>query len=173
MDECPTCYRPFEDIRDYPKVFVHGVEIIKPEDIPDTIQNRTWTGDYNHAPNIKEVFENDPWVKQYLSSLDDFVGKEISPADLLPKWDPDISHGVYHLIPGTSGWYMEDGEVKVITDKAPDRDKELYLCVTSRAKPETKDGHKIAKIVFSDSVDDGWIHLLRIGSIEYDGLLEK
>ncbi len=37
VDQCPTCDRRFEGIRDFPLVYVVGVSVIKPDEVPKAI----------------------------------------------------------------------------------------------------------------------------------------
>ena len=174
MDECPTCYREFKDFRDYPRIRVHGVELATIYQVPEVIENKMWTGSYNHALNVRNVLQNDHWVRSYLEGLEELVGKEASSDDFLPKWDPELFPitGEFYTVPINDGFYIEDSEVKVDDSKVRRGIEAIHLSVGDGSEPEKRNEHRIANVkLYSHVHSVGYIHLFVIGNVEYEGLL--
>ena len=173
MDGCPTCYRPFKDFRDFPRIYVHSTGLISPQDVPGSVTTQ-WLKGQDRASQIRQVLETDPWIQQYRQALDDLVGKEVIPSQVVPDWGDDIgiTNGIFYLVPGTAGWYMEDGEPKVDDDVSTRSHKDLHLSVHDGPKQQKRNGHRVAKIKLFRNVSHGYVPLLDIGHVEYEGLLK-
>ena len=119
VSKCPTCFRPFEKMLDYPLIFVREIEVHAVSEVIDYLseeaqKSRITRGrapdglseqelslqGINRTPEIAEVYESE-FVQKYFTVLNSQQGKLVPPRELLPKLELDrFFKGAYPL-PGT------------------------------------------------------------------------
>ena len=86
---CPCCNRPFRSLRDFPSVFIRGVEILPvPEAVDQFSQEAALSPgrQINVTPHLAAAY----WqLGPYLDSLKALEGQEVSANALDPKLEPD------------------------------------------------------------------------------------
>jgi len=108
MKNCPTCLRPFTDVRDYPVTTVTKIEFPDHGIVLDTC---TWaSGGYRLDAEALQIGET-AWneisgntaLQEYLSGLkgiSEQVPQKLKPEDLLPHWPKDSYYQHAYPIPG-------------------------------------------------------------------------
>jgi hypothetical protein len=184
---CPACGRGFRVINDYPRVEVLGFELLPLPETIDTFSSaasalqakahrsgraEAWDVGINVTPKLAEACSEEQ-VEQYLAALQQLVGCEIDPKDLMPRWRADSYFSFAHPL-----------DTKTTPDDSS-RHNRLYMAV---AEPFDDDvdaapaanGERFAHVViYGDGINfgsGGGPTLQRLGVIarlRYRGLLKS
>jgi hypothetical protein len=173
VENCPTCGRAFNSVKDYPRVRVLAFERLP---IPEAIDDMSWAAaekrlarrqkNRDEAENPREVGINltpaiaaaceKPKVQAYFNQLAALVNQEVAPAQLLPQFK---AHGMFR-------WAY------------PVRETNLYLALKDAEPLPT--GERVTEVqVYSDGPNMGSAggptlqQLGPVARIRYRGLLES
>ncbi len=152
MDKCPCCERRFEQITDFPMVKIISMQILNGEQAAEfsAVEHQYWSMDKIRelAKEFNSLLGSSDAVKKFSKTLEDAVGKETRVKDLLPAWVFSVDN-----IPGAEKYRIAVCEANA------------YKVDIEKTNPKKE--FRITELILFKYDKQ----LLKIGSIQYEGLL--